>query len=141
MYICVGPQGAKFRKSLNQSVLQTKNFVRVVDDEETNKLQHVAWCKLKARLGVYRLIEHLRGNGVRITLASNSTRANIETKLSFLLCCYNFRTGVCAAKAAEMEVVAVPSLSRPHIYTAAGEMISSLLIDLCIFLQTHLHVI
>ncbi|KAI3823908.1 hypothetical protein L1987_05353 [Smallanthus sonchifolius] len=140
------------------------------------------WCKLKALPGVYRLFKHLRGNGVKMALASNSPRANIETKLSYhptlkesfaaivagdevksgkpspdiyleaakklsidpskciviedslspllitTMLLLHVRPGICAAKAAEMEVVAVPSLpNQSHLYTAADEVINSLL--------------
>lgn len=45
----------------------------------------------------------------------------------YCLICY-FRPGVTAAKAAEMEVIAVPSLPKQsHLYTAADEVINSLL--------------
>ncbi|KAI3716919.1 hypothetical protein L1987_68149 [Smallanthus sonchifolius] len=126
------------------------------------------WCKLKALPGVYRLFKHLRGHGVKMALASNSPRANIETKLSChpalkdsfaaivagdevksgkpspdiyleatkklsidpskCLVIEDSLPGICAAKAAEMEVVAVPSLpNQSHLYTAADEVINSLL--------------
>lgn len=41
------------------------------------------WCKIKALPGASRLIKHFRGEGVRMALASNSPRANIETKVSY----------------------------------------------------------
>ncbi|KAK9064228.1 hypothetical protein SSX86_015608 [Deinandra increscens subsp. villosa] len=126
------------------------------------------WCKLKALPGAYRLIGHLRRHGMKMALASNSPRANIETKLSYhptlrdsfasivagdevkagkpspeiyLQAAKNLRlnpskclviedslTGVCAAKAAKMSVVAVPSLPNlSHLYTKADEVINSLL--------------
>ncbi|MFS8015296.1 putative riboflavin kinase [Helianthus anomalus] len=126
------------------------------------------WCKLKAQPGAYRLIKHLRGHGVKMALASNSPRANIETKLSYhltlkesfaaivasdevkegkpspeiyleaakrlnmdpsnCLVIEDSLPGICAAKAAEMEVIAVPSLpNQSHLYTTADEVINSLL--------------
>ncbi|KAI7738166.1 hypothetical protein M8C21_007549, partial [Ambrosia artemisiifolia] len=126
------------------------------------------WCKLKAQPGAYRLIKHLRGHGVKMALASNSPRANIDIKLSYhltlkesfaaivasdevkegkpspeiyleaakrlnihpskCLVIEDSQPGICAAKAAKMEVVAVPSIpNQPHLYTAADEVIISLL--------------
>lgn len=41
------------------------------------------WCNIKALPGANRLIKHFRGEGVRMALASNSPRANIETKVSY----------------------------------------------------------
>nr|GFC21418.1 bifunctional riboflavin kinase/FMN phosphatase [Tanacetum cinerariifolium] len=41
------------------------------------------WCKLKALPGAYRLVNHLRGYGVKMALASNSPRDSIETKISY----------------------------------------------------------
>ncbi|KAL8107885.1 bifunctional riboflavin kinase/FMN phosphatase-like [Apium graveolens] len=41
------------------------------------------WCKIKALPGANRLIKHFRGEGIPMALASNSPRANIETKLSY----------------------------------------------------------
>uniref|UniRef100_A0A5B7CAN5 riboflavin kinase n=1 Tax=Davidia involucrata TaxID=16924 RepID=A0A5B7CAN5_DAVIN len=43
------------------------------------------WCNIKALPGANRLIKHLRGHGVPMALASNSPRANIETKISYHL--------------------------------------------------------
>nr|GEW09716.1 RNA-directed DNA polymerase [Tanacetum cinerariifolium] len=41
------------------------------------------WCKVKALSGAYRLINHLRGHGVKMPLDSNSPRDSIETKISY----------------------------------------------------------
>ncbi|KAF5943740.1 hypothetical protein HYC85_017817 [Camellia sinensis] len=41
------------------------------------------WCSIKALPGANRLINHLRGHDVRMALASNSPRENIETKISY----------------------------------------------------------
>ncbi|KAA8519873.1 hypothetical protein F0562_014206 [Nyssa sinensis] len=41
------------------------------------------WCNIKALPGANRLIKHLRGHGVPMALASNSPRANVETKISY----------------------------------------------------------
>lgn len=40
------------------------------------------WCKTKALPGANRLINHLKGHGVKMALASNSPRAGIESKIS-----------------------------------------------------------
>ncbi|GER27191.1 riboflavin kinase [Striga asiatica] len=40
------------------------------------------WCNIKALPGANRLISHLRGHGIPMALASNSSRKNIETKIS-----------------------------------------------------------
>lgn len=126
------------------------------------------WCKLKALPGAYRLINHLRGHGVKMALASNSPRDSIETKISYhpgwkesfsvviggdevkegkpspeifleaakrltvepskCLVIEDSLPGIAAAKAAEMDVVAVPSLPKQsHLYTEATEVINSLL--------------
>ncbi|GJT24396.1 bifunctional riboflavin kinase/FMN phosphatase [Tanacetum coccineum] len=93
------------------------------------------WCKLKALPGAYRLINHLRGHGVKMALASNSPRDSIETKISYhpgwkesfsviiggdevkegkpspkIFLEADKRLSIAAAKAAEMDVVVVPSL-------------------------------
>lgn len=39
--------------------------------------------KIKSLPGANRLIRHLKGHGVPMALASNSSRANIESKISF----------------------------------------------------------
>ncbi|GJZ01520.1 bifunctional riboflavin kinase/FMN phosphatase isoform X1 [Tanacetum coccineum] len=126
------------------------------------------WCKLKALPGAYRLINHLRGHGVKMALASNSPRDSIETKISYhsgwkesfsviiggdevkegkpspeifleaakrlsvdpskCLVIEDSVPGIAAAKAAEMDVVAVPSIPKQsHLYTEATEVINSLL--------------
>ncbi|KAK3420069.1 hypothetical protein EUGRSUZ_G00853 [Eucalyptus grandis] len=41
------------------------------------------WCKIKALPGANRLIKHLRHHEVPVALASNSPKANIETKISY----------------------------------------------------------
>ncbi|KAI3456334.1 hypothetical protein Pfo_012997 [Paulownia fortunei] len=41
------------------------------------------WCNIKAQPGANRLINHLRGHGVSMALASNSSKENIETKISY----------------------------------------------------------
>ncbi|CAK9160569.1 unnamed protein product [Ilex paraguariensis] len=41
------------------------------------------WGSIKALPGANRLIKHLRGHGVKMALASNSPRANIEDKISY----------------------------------------------------------
>ncbi|KAL3627649.1 hypothetical protein CASFOL_029012 [Castilleja foliolosa] len=40
------------------------------------------WCDIKALPGANRLINHLKGHGIPIALASNSSKSNIETKIS-----------------------------------------------------------
>lgn len=40
------------------------------------------WCNIRALPGASRLINHLRGHGVPMALASNSSKENIETKIS-----------------------------------------------------------
>ncbi|GAB4826864.1 hypothetical protein Ancab_033743 [Ancistrocladus abbreviatus] len=39
-------------------------------------------CKIKALPGANRLIKHMHGHGVPLALASNSSRANVETKIT-----------------------------------------------------------
>ena len=39
--------------------------------------------KIKSLPGANRLIRHLNGHGVPMALASNSSRANIESKISY----------------------------------------------------------
>ncbi|KAL1829744.1 hypothetical protein DCAR_0209113 [Daucus carota subsp. sativus] len=126
------------------------------------------WCNIKALSGASRLIKHFRVEGVQMALASNSPRANIESKISYqsgwkesfsviiggdevtagkpspemflgaarklnidpskCLVIEDSPTGVMAAKAARMKVVAVPSLQKQsHLYTAADEVFNSLL--------------
>ncbi|XP_047938288.1 bifunctional riboflavin kinase/FMN phosphatase isoform X2 [Salvia hispanica] len=41
------------------------------------------WCSIKAQPGANRLINHLRSHGVLMGLASNSSKENIETKISY----------------------------------------------------------
>ncbi|KAL0353153.1 UNVERIFIED_CONTAM: Bifunctional riboflavin kinase/FMN phosphatase [Sesamum angustifolium] len=41
------------------------------------------WCNIKAQPGASRLINHLRCHGVPMALASNSSKENIETKISY----------------------------------------------------------
>ncbi|KAL4190650.1 hypothetical protein AMTRI_Chr07g76770 [Amborella trichopoda] len=41
------------------------------------------WSKIKAQPGADRLIKHLCSNGIKIALASNSPRENIEEKISY----------------------------------------------------------
>ncbi|GJU75162.1 bifunctional riboflavin kinase/FMN phosphatase, partial [Tanacetum coccineum] len=41
------------------------------------------WCILKALPGDYRLINHLKGQRVKMALASNSPRDSTETKISY----------------------------------------------------------
>ncbi|KAL3522175.1 hypothetical protein ACH5RR_015009 [Cinchona calisaya] len=50
---------------------------------EINPIFSEQWCKIKAQPGANRLINHLRGHGVPLALASNSPRENVETKISF----------------------------------------------------------
>ncbi|CAA0835984.1 Bifunctional riboflavin kinase/FMN phosphatase [Striga hermonthica] len=49
---------------------------------ETAPLFADKWCNIKALPGANRLISHLRGHGIPMALASNSSRNNIETKIS-----------------------------------------------------------
>ncbi|KAJ6405387.1 hypothetical protein OIU84_013359 [Salix udensis] len=115
------------------------------------------WCKIKVLPGANRLIKHLSGHNVPMALASNSPRENIESKISYqqgwmgsfsvIIGGDEVRTGkpspeifleaakrlkyslpgVTAGKAAGMEVVAVPSIPKSHLYTEADEVINSLL--------------
>ncbi|KAJ6938083.1 hypothetical protein NC651_004699 [Populus alba x Populus x berolinensis] len=125
------------------------------------------WCNIKARPGANRLIKHLSSHNVPVALASNSPRANIESKISYhqgwkgsfsaIIAGDEVRTGkpspeifleaakrlnlkpssclviedslpgVTGGKAAGMEVVAVPSIPKSHLYTEADEVINSLL--------------
>ncbi|XP_057512992.1 bifunctional riboflavin kinase/FMN phosphatase [Actinidia eriantha] len=126
------------------------------------------WFNIKALPGANRLINHLKGHNVRMALASNSPRENIETKIAYhagwkesfsliiggdevtvgkpspeiflevakrlnvdpskCLVIEDSIPGVMAGKAAGMEVVAVPSLTKQsHLYTSADEVINSLL--------------
>ncbi|XP_038977361.1 bifunctional riboflavin kinase/FMN phosphatase-like [Phoenix dactylifera] len=41
------------------------------------------WCNIKALPGANRLIKHLRSKGVPMCLASNSSKSNIEAKISY----------------------------------------------------------
>ncbi|KAL8554577.1 hypothetical protein ACS0TY_002680 [Phlomoides rotata] len=41
------------------------------------------WCNIKAQPGANRLINHLKDHGVPMALASNSSKENVETKISF----------------------------------------------------------
>ncbi|XP_057764716.1 bifunctional riboflavin kinase/FMN phosphatase-like isoform X1 [Salvia miltiorrhiza] len=41
------------------------------------------WCSIKAQPGANRLISHLRSHGVLMGLASNSSKENIKTKISY----------------------------------------------------------
>lgn len=50
---------------------------------EINPMLSTKWSKIKAQPGANRLINHLSGHGVPLALASNSSKANIETKISF----------------------------------------------------------
>ncbi|KAK2977115.1 hypothetical protein RJ640_017639 [Escallonia rubra] len=104
------------------------------------------WCKVKALPGANRLINHFRGHGVQMALASNSPRTNVDTKISYqpgwkesfsVIIGGDEVTagkpspeipGVTAGKGADMKVVAVPSLPKQsHLYTSADEVINSLL--------------
>ncbi|PSS10292.1 Riboflavin kinase [Actinidia chinensis var. chinensis] len=126
------------------------------------------WFNIKALPGANRLINHLKGHNVRMALASNSPRENIETKIAYhagwkesfsliiggdevtvgkpspeiflevakrlnvdpskCLVIEDSIPGVMAGKAAGMEVVAVPSLTKQsHLYISADEVINSLL--------------
>lgn len=44
---------------------------------------HFRWCNIKALPGANRLIKHLKTHAVPMALASNSSRENIEAKISF----------------------------------------------------------
>ncbi|WZY69105.1 hypothetical protein YC2023_001345 [Brassica napus] len=102
--------------------------------------------KIKSLPGANRLIRHLNGHGVPMALASNSSRANIESKISYHQGwkeCFSVivgsdevskgkpspdMPGVLAGKAAGATVIAVPSLPKQtHLYTSADEVINSLL--------------
>ncbi|WZZ25138.1 hypothetical protein YC2023_008539 [Brassica napus] len=102
--------------------------------------------KIKSLPGANRLIRHLKGHGVPMALASNSSRANIESKISYhqgWKDCFSViigsdevskgkpspdLPGVLAGKAAGATVIAVPSLPKQtHLYTSADEVINSLL--------------
>ncbi|XP_050215002.1 bifunctional riboflavin kinase/FMN phosphatase [Mercurialis annua] len=126
------------------------------------------WRKIKALPGANRLIKHLRVHNVPMALASNSPKANVESKISYhegwkesfsviiggdevksgkpspeifleaarklnikpssCLVIEDSLPGVMGGKAAGMEVVAVPSIPKQsHLYTAADEVINSLL--------------
>ncbi|XP_011027433.1 PREDICTED: bifunctional riboflavin kinase/FMN phosphatase-like [Populus euphratica] len=125
------------------------------------------WRNIKALPGANRLIKHLSSHNVPMALASNSPRANIESKISYhqgwkgsfsvIIAGDEVRTGkpspeifleaakrlnvepssclviedslpgVAGGKAAGMEVVAVPSIPKSHLYTEADEVINSLL--------------
>ncbi|XP_051149048.1 bifunctional riboflavin kinase/FMN phosphatase-like isoform X2 [Andrographis paniculata] len=50
---------------------------------DINPILSTKWCDIKAQPGANRLINHLRGHGVTLALVSNSSKANIETKISF----------------------------------------------------------
>ncbi|KAL8541450.1 hypothetical protein ACS0TY_002644 [Phlomoides rotata] len=41
------------------------------------------WCNIKAQPGANRLINHLKDHGVPMALASNSSKENVEAKISF----------------------------------------------------------
>ncbi|KAI3996825.1 hypothetical protein MKX01_029934 [Papaver californicum] len=113
---------------------------------EITPMFYERWCNIKALPGANRLIKHLKGHGVPMALASNSPRESIETKLSYhqgwkesfsaIIGGDEVRMGkpspempgVEGAKAAGMEVVAVPSLSKQsHLYASADEVVNSLL--------------
>ncbi|KAE7995576.1 hypothetical protein FH972_000356 [Carpinus fangiana] len=135
---------------------------------EINPIFSKKWCLIKALPGANRLIKHFSSHGVPMALASNSPRANIESKISshqgwkesfsviiggdevtsgkpspeiFLEAAKKLNVepsaclviedsipGVTAGKAAEMEVVAVPSIPKQSdLYTSADEVINSLL--------------
>ncbi|KAK6124426.1 hypothetical protein DH2020_041846 [Rehmannia glutinosa] len=49
---------------------------------EINPILSDKWCNIKAQPGANRLINHLREHGVPMALASNSSKENIETKIS-----------------------------------------------------------
>lgn len=49
---------------------------------ETSPIFSEQWCNIKAQPGANRLIKYLSSNGVPLVLASNSPKANIETKIS-----------------------------------------------------------
>ncbi|CAH2078366.1 unnamed protein product [Thlaspi arvense] len=102
--------------------------------------------KIKSLPGANRLIRHLKGHGVPMALASNSSKANIESKISYhegWKECFTVivgrdevskgkpspdMPGVLAGKAAGTRVIAVPSLPKQtHLYTSADEVINSLL--------------
>ncbi|KAG9133796.1 hypothetical protein Leryth_018404 [Lithospermum erythrorhizon] len=50
---------------------------------EVNPMFSEQWCNIRALPGANRLINHLRGHGVPMALASNSSKENIETKISY----------------------------------------------------------
>jgi riboflavin kinase len=146
--------------------LSTDEFLSEITPMFSNQ-----WCKIKALPGANRLINHLRGHGVKMALASNSPRTGIENKISYhpgwkesfsviiagdevkagkpspeifleaakqlecdtskCLVIEDSVPGITAGRAANMEVVAVPSLPKQtHLYTLADQIINSLL-DLC----------
>ncbi|KAL8032704.1 hypothetical protein ABFX02_13G113600 [Erythranthe guttata] len=58
----------------------------VTTDEFLSELTPIfskKWGSIKAQPGANRLINHLRSHGVPIALASNSSKENVETKISF----------------------------------------------------------
>ncbi|KAK3014584.1 hypothetical protein RJ639_009817 [Escallonia herrerae] len=58
--------------------LSTDEFV-----SEITPMFSAQWCKIKALPGANRLINHFRGHGVQMALASNSPRTNVDTKISY----------------------------------------------------------
>ncbi|KAI5678698.1 hypothetical protein M9H77_09648 [Catharanthus roseus] len=50
---------------------------------EINQVFTQQWSNIKPQPGATRLINHLRGHGVPMALASNSPRGNVETKISY----------------------------------------------------------
>ncbi|XP_027105161.2 bifunctional riboflavin kinase/FMN phosphatase [Coffea arabica] len=50
---------------------------------ELNPIFSEQWCNIKAQPGANRLINHLRGHGVPMALASNSPLENVETKIFY----------------------------------------------------------
>ncbi|EPS63620.1 hypothetical protein M569_11165, partial [Genlisea aurea] len=49
---------------------------------EVTPLLWERWGDLKAQPGAYRVIQHLRSHGIPMALASNSSKADVETKIS-----------------------------------------------------------